>query len=143
MLCWTKPIYLGINMDTTYYTAKNIWVISMISSNIFISYLLFLIREDIIDLTDINRNIIKSPLHMLLASICVTVSNLGVSSGDIEVDKTINRYRNSIVHCEGSANKEIPYNINRIILEIIEKFVIDKNLNHMYFNNFRKDGLEW
>ena len=80
---------------------------------------------------------------MLLASICVTVSNLGVSSGDIEVDKTINRYRNSIVHCEGSANKEIPYNINRIILKIIEKFVIDENLNHMYFNNFRKDGLEW
>lgn len=130
-------------MDTTYYTAKNIWVISMISSNIFISYLLFLIREDIIDLTNINRNIIKSPLHMLLASICVTVSNLGISSGDIEVDKTINRYRNSIVHCEGSANKEIPYNINRIILEIIEKFVIDENLNHMYFNNFRKDELEW
>lgn len=45
-------------MGTTYPTARDIWVTNMISNNIFISYLLFLIKEDIIDLNNINKNII-------------------------------------------------------------------------------------
>lgn len=115
----------------------------MISNNIFISYLLFLIKEDIIDLNNINKNIIKSPLHMLVASICIKVINLGVSSGNEEVDKVISKHRNSIIHCEGSVSAEIPYCINTIIDIIVEKFVIDGNLNHMYFNNYRKEDSEW
>ena len=116
----------------------------MISNNLFISYLVFLVKENIIDLNCIenNINIIKSPLHMLIASICVTVHNLKISSGDIEVDKLISKYRNTIIHCEGSINSDIPYNLNLIIMKIIEKFVIDEDLNHLYFNNFGKEGLK-
>lgn len=116
----------------------------MVSNNIFISYLLYLVKVGIINLDYIDDiNIIRSPLHMLLASICVTVHNLKVSSGDEEVDKLISKHRNSIIHCEGSINSDIPFNLNIIILKIIDKFIVDENLNHMYFNNFGKEDLEW
>ena len=130
-------------MGTISPTARDTWVTNMISNNIFISYLLFLIKEDIIDLTNIDKNIIRSPLHMLVASICIIVINLGVSSGNEEVDKVISKYRNSIIHCEGSISADIPYCINTIVDNIIEKFIIDENINHMYFNNYRKEDLEW
>lgn len=46
-------------MGTISPTARDTWVTNMISNNIFISYLLFLIKEDIIDLTNIDKNIIS------------------------------------------------------------------------------------
>ncbi len=83
-----------------------------------------------------SKDLVRTGFHILIASLCISVVNLGISTGDPEVDNQIKGYRNYIIHFEGDTNlREFKFNIFTIVDVILDNFKLEqRNSNRIYSN---------
>lgn len=83
-----------------------------------------------------SEDLIRTGFHLLIASLCISVVNLGISTGKYEVDSQIRGYRNYIIHFEGSTNlREFKFNIFAIIDVILDNFKLEQRNNNRIYSN--------
>lgn len=83
-----------------------------------------------------SEELVRTGFHLLIASLCMSVVNLGISTGKDEVDDQIKGYRNYIIHFEGSTNlREFKFNIFTIVDVVLDNFKLEqRNSNRIYSN---------
>ena len=116
----------------------------IVSNNPIVIKILELSTMDMIVSSELNDNydymisedLIRTGFHLLIASLCMSVVNLGISTGSYEADKQIKYYRNSIVHFEGDASlREFKFNIFAVLDIILSTFKLEqRNSNRIYSN---------
>lgn len=116
----------------------------IVSNNPIVNKILELNSIDIMISSELNDNygymtskdLVRTGFHLLIAALCVSVVNLGISTGDPEVDNQIKGYRNYIIHFEGDTNlREFKFNIFTIVDVILDNFKLEqRNSNRIYSN---------
>lgn len=116
----------------------------IVSNNPIVNKILELNSMDIIISSELNDNydymtskdLVRTGFHLLVASLCVSVVNLGISTGSYEADKQIKYYRNSIVHFEGDTNlREFKFRLFAVLDTILDTFKLEqRNSNRIYSN---------
>ncbi len=83
-----------------------------------------------------SDDLVRTGFHLLIASLCMSVVNLGISTGKDEVDEYIGYYRNLIIHLEGDFNfKELKFSLFEIVGVILNNFKLEqRNSNSIYSN---------
>lgn len=83
-----------------------------------------------------SEELVRTGFHLLIASLCMSVVNLGISTGKDRVDDQIKYYRNYIIHFEGSTNlRKFKFNIFAVVDIILDNFKLEqRNSNHIYSN---------
>lgn len=83
-----------------------------------------------------SEDLVRTGFHLLIASLCMSVVNLGISTGEYEVDEYVGYYRNSIIHLEGDFKlKELKFSLFTIIDIILDNFRLEqRNSNNIYSN---------
>lgn len=83
-----------------------------------------------------SEELVRAGFHLLIASLCMSVVNLGISTGKDRVDDQIKYYRNYIIHFEGSTNlRKFKFNIFTVVDIILDNFKLEqRNSNHIYSN---------
>lgn len=93
-------------------------------TDIILVFIKHLIQSDIIDIDYLDSipkdRFINSNLHKIVASLCINHVNLKSNINNNKLRMDINMYRNTLVHCEGSINKDkIKYCITTILKDIL------------------------
>lgn len=116
----------------------------IVSNNPIVNKILELNSMDIIISSELNDNydymtlkdLVRTGFHLLVASLCVSVVNLSISTGDPEVDDQIKGYRNYIIHFEGDTNlREFKFNIFTIVDIILDNFKLEQRNNNRIYSN--------
>lgn len=83
-----------------------------------------------------SEDLVRTGFHLLIASLCMSVVNLGISTGEPEIDEYVGYYRNSIIHLEGDFNlKELKFSLFEIVDVILNNFRLEqRNSNRIYSN---------
>lgn len=115
------------------------------SNNPIINKILELYLEDLIDIEDYesedwryrkSEQLSITGFHLLVASLCISVVNLKITTGSEKVDKIIKGRRNSIIHFEsGNNSTQLKYNLYKIVENIILHFELSPEYNNTVYSN--------
>lgn len=115
------------------------------SNNPIVNKILELYLEDLIDIDEYpsgdwrrrsSEQLSITGFHLLVASLCISVVNLKITTGSEKVDKIIERHRNLIIHFESGNNpSKLKYNLYQIVENIILYFELNPDYNNTVYSN--------